>query len=437
MRIDDPSLRRLGGIDVDQRGLVYVSDRDQGRIRVYDLDNLRGGVNESTTQLDGRPLTVRQVLGGTGLGGGDGAEAFIDEFGSRGVHTWQLTAPYGVALGPPDDRTGDVRVYVADLTGVKIFEKDREPPHIKSVWAHTPDVTVVQGDTVEIAVNFSERVTVTSTPVLAIDTGAARSNAVYVSGSGSHTLTFNYTIGAGAGSSYIDYEGNESLSLPAGTGGDPPAAIVDGSGNAADLTLPEKGTAASLAANAALWIGANRTDIAPFGIAAVATVEAAEHQQVRFDVETTTGSAPAASGLYSLIDEPAGAMILDNGTFVWTPGEEQNGMHEFAVRALRQDNQSVSHTRTFRVLVAEVNEAPVVDPVSDRVEFALSEMRFNIVATDADIPAQDLEYQLASEPITFATILPNGTFAWTPSEIDIGTTTFNVTIGDGFEVERQ
>ena len=428
-RIDDTSLSNLGGIAVDRDGLVYVSDPSQGRIRVYDPDNLRGTVEYTTSQLGGRPLNVIEVQGGMDLG--SRAEAYIDEFGSLGQYTWQLGRPLGVALGPPDDRTGDVRVYVADLNGVKMYEKDRVGPRVESVWAHTVDGTVIPGDTVEIAVNFSERVTVTGTPIIALDTGVDGSFATYVSGSGSHTLTFNHTIGTGASPQYLDYEGTRSLSF--GGGGDILAAfIVDGSGNAANLTLPERGTAASLAANAALWIGENRMDAALFGIEAMVPFEATEHRQIMFTVATADDSAPAAAGSYLIIDGPQGATISHNGTFTWMPEEAQDGMHVFAIRALMQGDPNTSHTRTIRILVDEDNTLPRIDSVYDRLAVALSEIRFKIDTTDEDLPEQNLEYRLASNPLTFATVLPNGTFVWTPSEYDMGTTTFNMSVTDGF-----
>ena len=433
-RIDDPSLCNLGGIGVDGDGLIYVSDPNQGRIRIYDPDNLRGSVNSTTTELDGRPMTLRQIQDDSGLVGCSLAtsEAFIDEFGSRGSLPWQLRNATGVALGTPDGRTGDVRVYVADQNGVKIYEKDRAGPHVVSVWSHTPDGTVVQGDTVEIAINFSERVTVTGMPLLALDTGVEGSNASYVSGSGSRTLTFNHTIGASAGPSYIDYEGAESLSLSGGRA-DPSDGIVDGSGNAANLTLPGRGTAASLATNAALWIDRSRADAAPFEIASADLVAAVEHRQVVFNVAVADGSIPAALDSYSMIGSPEGAAISHNGTFTWTPNEAQDGMHAFVVRASAQGDLGERHARTFHIQVAEDNMVPDVESVPDRRAAALSEVRFDIVATDADVPAQNLEYWLVTNTSNnYAVVLPNGTFMWTPSEYNIGTTAFNVTVFDGF-----
>ena len=429
-RIDDPSLRNIGGIAADQNGLVYVSDIDQDRMRVYDPNGLRGDVINSVSHLGDRPLNVRAVQGGTGLGSNDGAVAFIDEFGSRGPYPWQFLDPRGVALGQPDGRTGDVRVYVADRGGVKMYEKDVEIPRVESVWSHTPDGTAVPGDIVEIAMNFSERVTVTGIPILALDVDAPGSNASYVSGSGSRTLTFNYTVQAVINSSYLDYEGPRSLSLSGGNS--TVAAIIDGSGNAANLTLPERGTAASLAPNAALWITANRTDNPTFGIVTTAPIEVVEGQEVKFPV-VTFGNTTATTVSYSLVGEPAGAKISRDGSFAWTPGEEQDGMHAFAVRALAQGDPNATHTRTFRILVAENNTIPDVDPVSDKRLDVLSELRFVINATDVDMPEQVLDYRLTSDRLTFAMILPNGTFVWTPSVYDLGTTTFNVTVTDGFD----
>ncbi len=426
--IEDLSLSRLGGIAVDPDGLVYVSDsdEDQATIRVYDPTMLLGDVDNSTSELGGRPLTVFEVQDNTNIGGNVTAEAFIDEFGSLGRYSWQLGKPLGIALSPPDSRTGDVRVYVADLNGIKIYEKDRATPRVESVWAHTADRTVVQGETIEIAVNFTERVTVTGTPVLALETGVAGSSAAYVSGSGSRTLTFNYTVNASAAPSYIDYAGTDSLSLE---GSNPAAKIVDGSGNVANLTLPERGTAGSLAANAALWIDASPTGRAPFSIAALATVEAVENRQVGF-VATTTGATP---GSYSLIGAPAGAAISPSGAFTWTPSEAQDGMHAFVVRASAAGDPGMSHARTFRIAVAEVNVAPEIEPIPDMQAFTLSELRFNVVATDGDLPAQTLAYCLGSTTLNFATVLSNGTFVWMPSKYDVGTAVFNVSVADGFE----
>ena len=424
--IDDPSVQGFGGIAVDSSGLAYVSDPARGRVRVYDPGGLRGDIDESESMLGGLPLAVRAVP--------RGGEAFLDEFGSRGPHPWQLGWPLGVALGPPDAGTGDARVYVADVYGVKVYEKDRTRPAVTGVWSHTPDGTLAAGSgAAEIAVNFSERVTVEGEPVLAMPgAGGPRAGAAYASGSGSRTLTFSYEVPAGAGPGYLGHAGAGPLAL-AGPG----ASIMDGSGNAANLTLPAPGTAASLAANAALWIDPGGHPDPAVRIRPVPTVAALEGRAVRIDVNATAAAAAnatAAAGVsYTWIGPPAGAAALANGTLSWTPAENQSGMHEFAVSATVDGPAAASHIRAVRVWVAEDNEPPVVEAIRDMDAAELAEIRFDVVASDADVPAQRLRYGLEGGGVPDgATVLPNGTFVWTPSVYDGGIHAFNVSVSDGF-----
>ncbi|MGH3659699.1 MAG: Ig-like domain-containing protein, partial [Micromonosporaceae bacterium] len=69
----------------------------------------------------------------------------------------------------------------------------------------------------------------------------------YTSGSGTSTLTFNYTVGAGETSADLDYASTAALALNGGT-------IGDAAGNPATLTLPAPGAANSLGANKAIVI---------------------------------------------------------------------------------------------------------------------------------------------------------------------------------------
>jgi hypothetical protein len=59
---------------------------------------------------------------------------------------------------------------------------------------HNGNGTVGTGGTVRLSLNFSEAVNVTGTPTLALNSNGT---AKYVSGSGSNTLQFDYTVGAG------------------------------------------------------------------------------------------------------------------------------------------------------------------------------------------------------------------------------------------------
>ncbi|WP_375164310.1 Ig-like domain-containing protein [Shewanella baltica] len=124
---------------------------------------------------------------------------------------------------------------------------DGVAPTVSSVNASTADGTYKLGDIISIQVNFSEVVSVTGTPQLTLDTGTTDRTIDYASGSGSSTLTFNYTIQSGDTSSDLDYVATNSLALNSGT-------IRDAATNNATLTLASPGAANSLGNNKALVV---------------------------------------------------------------------------------------------------------------------------------------------------------------------------------------
>ena len=89
-----------------------------------------------------------------------------------------------------------------------------------------------------------ENVDVTGAPTLALNSGGT---ATYSSGSGSSTLTFNYTVGAGDTAADLDYSATNSLALAGGT-------IEDAATNNATLTLPTVGGASSLGGQKAIVV---------------------------------------------------------------------------------------------------------------------------------------------------------------------------------------
>jgi hypothetical protein len=103
------------------------------------------------------------------------------------------------------------------------------------------------GTTLTISVQFDEIVNVTGVPQLTLETGATDRLAAYVNGSGTPTLTFNYTVQPGDASSDLDYVNSGALTLNGGT-------IRNESDVDATLTLPAPGAAGSLGANKALVI---------------------------------------------------------------------------------------------------------------------------------------------------------------------------------------
>jgi len=115
-----------------------------------------------------------------------------------------------------------------------------------SVSSSAANGIYVAGALIPITVTFSNNVDVTGAPQLLLETGTTDRSAIYAGGSGTNTLTFNYTVQANDVSGDLDYVNTNSLSLNGGT-------IIGAVGNA-NLILPSPGATGSLGANNAIVI---------------------------------------------------------------------------------------------------------------------------------------------------------------------------------------
>jgi hypothetical protein len=121
-----------------------------------------------------------------------------------------------------------------------------------------------------------------------------------------------------------------------------------------------------------------------------------------------------------------------SGLISWTPSEAQ-GPGEFVVTVRAQDNgtPALGHTTTFSVRVLEVNVAPVLTlPAVGTVEEQTA-LILTANATDADLPANTLTYELVSGP-EGATFNPaTRELRWTPTEEQgPGTHNFSLRVTD-------
>lgn len=117
---------------------------------------------------------------------------------------------------------------------------------VKKVLATTPNGTYTTNDKINIKVTFSAKVNVTGRPKLRLETGETDRDAIYVSGSGSKSLIFRYTVKAGDTSNHLDYVSARALSLNGGS--------ITGAIGKAVLILPKPGELHSLGANSAIII---------------------------------------------------------------------------------------------------------------------------------------------------------------------------------------
>jgi hypothetical protein len=113
-------------------------------------------------------------------------------------------------------------------------------PTVLNVTSSTANGIYGVGDQIDIAIQFSEVVTVTGTPTLTMRlSSTVTSNINYTSGSGTNTLTFRFTGTSATSTSDLDYAAPNSLS---GT-------IKNSALEQATLTLPAPGASGSLGAN--------------------------------------------------------------------------------------------------------------------------------------------------------------------------------------------
>ncbi|MFM8880252.1 MAG: Ig-like domain-containing protein, partial [Verrucomicrobiota bacterium] len=166
------------------------------------------------------------------------------------VGATSLTLPQGVTIS---DGAGNSAVLTLASPGTngslgasKAIVVDTAGPTVTSISSPTTNGTYGVGSVISIQVNFSEAVTVAGgAPALALNSGGT---ATYISGSGTSTLTFSYSVAGGQNATDLDYGTTASLALPGGV------TIKDIAGNAATLTLASPGGSGSMGASKAIVV---------------------------------------------------------------------------------------------------------------------------------------------------------------------------------------
>ncbi|WP_345322605.1 putative Ig domain-containing protein, partial [Novipirellula rosea] len=137
---------------------------------------------------------------------------------------------------------------------------------------------------------------------------------------------------------------------------------------------------------------------------------------------------------------PAGAVINPaTGAFSWTPSEAQDGVHTFDV--VVSDGNGGSDSETITITVGEVNAAPTLAPIGDKVIAEGTSQTFTAAGSDSDLVSgspQTLTYGLSSEPAFVTIDSGTGVVTLSPVEADgPGVYTFNVTVNDGTATTSQ
>jgi hypothetical protein len=138
----------------------------------------------------------------------------------------------------------------SQLYGLDLLIADGIPQSfVLDVTSTVANGTYGAGSVIPVTVRFNEQVFVTGKPRLELETGFSNAFVEYSAGSGTTTLTFNYTVVPGHDANDLDYMLTTSLTLNGGT-------IRNIGGADAILTLPVPGGAGSLGANKSIVINA-------------------------------------------------------------------------------------------------------------------------------------------------------------------------------------
>ncbi|CAJ37958.1 putative Ig domain-containing protein [Methanocella arvoryzae] len=185
-----------------------------------------------------------------------------------------------------------------------------------------------------------------------------------------------------------------------------------------------------------ITITVNEVNVAPV-LGAIGDQTVNEGEALTFTASATDSDLPAQTLIFSLSGAPAGASIdMNTGVFTWMPNEAQ-GPDSYTFNVVVSDGLHTD-SEEITVTVNEVNQAPVLNVISDWTTNEETLLTFTATASDPDLPAQTLSFSLAGSVPAGAAIDSAGTFTWTPTEAQgPGSYTFEVVVSDGLATDSQ
>ena len=181
---------------------------------------------------------VGSAVGGTGVtitGTGFTETTEVDFGTSRANHVAVNSAGTQITAMSPMEAADTVDVTVIGPGGTSATSSADKFTYLGVTGVSSTEAPGIYdvGAVIPIQVTFSEPVTVTGVPQLALNAGSS-ATAIYTGGNGSSTLTFSYTVASGQTTGDLDYT-LTALTLDGGT-------IEDANGDAASVALPSTGS---------------------------------------------------------------------------------------------------------------------------------------------------------------------------------------------------
>ena len=214
------------GIAAAPDGRIYVADTGNDRVQVFRPD----GSYEFTIGSTG--IDPGQFDGPTAIGVVNSTMIVVADGGNSRLQAFRID-PAGISVAVSGARPPPTHLHGASPSHSCASVEQCEALH---------PLTLLRGSTLGIRASFPVPVTVTGTPLLALETGAADQTAAYAGGSGGYSLDFRYTVQEGDEAARLAYAENGALIANNGS-------ITDAGGRAVGLALPAPGARGSLSAN--------------------------------------------------------------------------------------------------------------------------------------------------------------------------------------------
>ena len=248
-----------GPQSVDQDATLTFSTGNNNLISISDGDAGSSNVQVALTATNGR-MTLGSTNGLIFLSGSGTSDAIMKFEGTIANINNALN---GLIFTPTPGYNGSASLQIitddkgnSGSGGAKtdtdniVITVNSINPKVTSVGASTPNGTYKINDVIALTMTFDQTVVVNTgvgIPTLLLETGVIDREATYASGSGSNTLTFNYTVQAADISADLDYTSTTALSLNGST-------IKNIHNDVAILTLPAVGGSNSIAGQRAIEI---------------------------------------------------------------------------------------------------------------------------------------------------------------------------------------
>lgn len=219
-----------------------VADASATSVDVADASGLISGI---VIQVESEQMLVQSVSSNTltVTRGANSTTAVAHSTGASVNYTTDQRGLPRVQFGTPTSATPRIDIGAYEAIA----------PTVQAITSTTSDGAYNAGKHIVVTVKFDAAVTVDATggtPTLALATGASPGGTTAVAitgGSGTDTLSFDYTVQAGDNAADLDCAGTTALVLNGAT-------ITNADGYSANLVLPTPGATASLAANKALIV---------------------------------------------------------------------------------------------------------------------------------------------------------------------------------------